>query len=868
MALNRLGFGIMVTARDLASSVLKRLSANVDATARGMAHAMRRQEMAMRSVALGGALTLGARAALRGLGSLAEYAGDFEQKLAGVGAITHATAAQLHGLHDAAIRAGLITQFSPQEAVDGLQNLVAAGQTAEQSMKTLIPVMDLAAGSLGQLGIAGAADAVVGSLNAYGWATDEAVVVTDKLLRITQLSNFQARDFEAGLAKAAATGATFGQSFNDVLVILGLLRNKNIDASSAATAYREAMRRMASDAGAQQAILGAGVPLFDAHTGKMREGVTIMMDLAEKLRGMTDEERNRRIVQAFGARGLLAFNAVLKAQFTTMRNGRQVTLEGRDAIDAMRREMDRSTGTAKAYRDALLDTAKGQRQLIEGAMQTLKVVMGEALAKMTKPFAAFFYNVLSKIVAAFSALPLPVKKVIMSLAAAAATITTLIGGVFLLKGAMGLMGFSFTSLLMTLGQLILIGPAVLILLGGFGIAAYAAYRAFSKNTGGIATSWQDMVHRIQLAWQGAVAIVRGTAFSAELTAELRRAENQGVVGFLRGFERFLERMKAFWAGLKRGFEAGVDALAGSSAMQTLLRNMRNLFNIFSGEEAADSRHALARFGDAGEATGRKLARLGELGLQAINTLVDLGKRLLEFIGSLSQKDLKAGIEAAITSFDLLFGTLQAVGVALSWIIQAVRIIGGGFKVVGTAIGEGMGAAANWLQTRSDYAQAENFKRQGKRDLYQRFLQRAMVGEMASIEQGGRATRTAAGDWMRAWGSQTTYGMEGTAASNAHVLATQKKQVEVLRAQEQEYLTATVEPGISQARRSAMQMTLLEIRDEIARLNHEMQRQRQRPIEVHAQATIGESDYVTKHHAAMERDAARDIDPLYMPGAAR
>jgi TP901 family phage tail tape measure protein len=158
------------------------------------------------------------------------------------------------------LRVTFQTQFSPDEAVEGLTSLATAGQTATQATKTLIPVLDLAAGSLGQLGVAQSAEAVVGTLNAYGMAASEASGVTDKLLRITQLTNFQTRDFEAGLAKAAASGAVFSQSLDDVLITMGLLRNRNIDASSSATAFREAVRRVGADSRAQQAILGAPVP--------------------------------------------------------------------------------------------------------------------------------------------------------------------------------------------------------------------------------------------------------------------------------------------------------------------------------------------------------------------------------------------------------------------------------------------------------------------------------------------------------------------------------------------------------------------------------------------------------------------------------
>lgn len=52
--------------------------------------------------------------------------------------------------------------------------------------------------------MAQATEAVVGTLNAYGISADQAASVTDRLLRTTQISNFQARDFEAVLAALAA----------------------------------------------------------------------------------------------------------------------------------------------------------------------------------------------------------------------------------------------------------------------------------------------------------------------------------------------------------------------------------------------------------------------------------------------------------------------------------------------------------------------------------------------------------------------------------------------------------------------------------------------------------------------------------------
>ena len=199
-----IGLGFVLSMRDFVTSRLRKLGKEMGKFDEIVTSSATTMNAASSQIGLGlatftaGAVVLGSALALAGA------AGKFEQGLAAVGAVTRATTADLQGLHGAAIQAGIATQFSPTEAVEGLKSLATAGQTAKQSTETLIPVLDLAAGSLGQLGVAQAADAVVGTLNAYGLAAKNAVDVTDKLLRVTQLSNFQARDFEIGLSKAAS----------------------------------------------------------------------------------------------------------------------------------------------------------------------------------------------------------------------------------------------------------------------------------------------------------------------------------------------------------------------------------------------------------------------------------------------------------------------------------------------------------------------------------------------------------------------------------------------------------------------------------------------------------------------------------------
>ena len=483
--LNQLGMGFVFTARDLASGKMAQLEQRFSSLDERVSGGAARMTTAFQQLGLGLAVFTAGAASVAGAMTLANAAGRFGQGLAAVGAVTRATAGDLQMLRAAAIQAGIDTQFSPDEAVDGLQSLATAGQTATQATQTLLPVLDLAAGSLGQIGVAQSAEAVVGTLNAYGLAAEEAANVTDRLLRVTQLTNFQTRDFEAGLSKAAATGAVFGQDLNDVLITMGLLRNRNIDASSAATAFREATRRVGAENRAMTAVTGAGVKVFDDQTGRMRSIVDIMDEFAKATSTMTEEERNRRVVTAFGARGLLAFNAILNASFTTMEDGKQVTLKGAEAIAALRREMEGAQGTAAQFREQLLDTFEGQKTLLTGTLQTFAVVLGEPFADVFKPIVRTLVEVLNALLRAFQSIPAPIQRIFSGVVLAGGAILMLVGGVIAAKGAVALLGIAFNALGISLGGILAsLLPAILVV-GVLAAAVTGFVMAFRSNLGGL-----------------------------------------------------------------------------------------------------------------------------------------------------------------------------------------------------------------------------------------------------------------------------------------------------------------------------------------------------------------------------------------------
>jgi len=731
VALNNLGLGFVFTARDLASAKMAQLEHRFSSLDERVTGGTDRMTGAFRQLGLGLAVFTAGAAMVAGAFSLANAAGRFEQGLAAVGAVTRATSRDLAMLREAAIEAGIRTQFSPDEAVSGLLSLATAGQTAEQATRTLIPVLDLAAGSLGQLGVASAAEAVVGTLNAYGLAADQAAGVTDRLLRITQLTNFQTRDFEAGLAKAAATGAVFNQSLDDVLISMGLLRNRNIDASSAATAFREATRRVGSDQRAQQAVTGAGIQVFDQSTGRMRSMIDIMSEFADRTRTMSEEERNRRVVVAFGARGLLAFNAIMNASFTTMRDGAEVTLRGAEAIEALRREMTGAEGTAASFRERLLDTYEGQKTLLRGTLQTFAVVLGEPFAQVLKPIVRAVVDTLNAILRAFQAIPAPIKRIFAGIVLAAGSFLMLVGGVIAAKAAIALLVIGFKALGITIGGILAtLLPAILIVaVLGAVVAAFVV--AFRRNVGGIADFARRVWERVTLFFNGLKQLFEQGGFSGAVREELNRAENQGLKRFLISLYQIVYRIQQIWEGFKAGFTRTIDEARPvfEDLVDAFSELGREIAAIFGGVASGAASLPSAEFRSFGEVAGsavatvvKWLAKLVAIFARITGGIVVGFRSMMEYIGPAfevvrealgdlknawntltgSTTDSTSATDAStsswrslgeflgqvfggiVTVITLALGGLLKVITAVIWVVNAVK---DAFVVAGTWIGE-------------------------------------------------------------------------------------------------------------------------------------------------------------------------------------
>lgn len=614
MALNNLGLGFVFTAKNLASPTFRQVSRDFQQTASQTDAGAAQINRSMQTLQAGFLVTAAGAAALGGSLALAEAAGKFEQGIAGVAAITRATTQDLAALRNAAIEAGIATQFSPTEAIEGLKNLGQLGLNAKDSMEVLQPALALAAGSLGQLGVAEAAALAGQSMRAFNLEAGDTAFAVDKMLRATNSFALSAKELPLALGIGARGATALSASMDDVLISLGLVKNVMPSVERASTSVAVAMERLARKQSQQKMQTLLGVSAIDKAKGTFRPWLDIVKDMSKATSKMTVIQASNAMQTIFGARAAGGISAMLKQLKDGVKTTTGEIVKGSAAIDHFRKVMLQSGGAAEEFKNKLLDTYEGQKTLLKGTLQTMAVVFGEAFAKVLKPLITTFTNSMNFILKVWNKLPMGFKKALAAFTMAAGAILTVIGVVMLAKGAIGLLGISLGGIIsMVLGVIASLWPLWLAI--GAGILIIKAFQvAYAENFGSMVDWARSAYDKVALAFNALVQLFEKGGFSGAVLKELEKSKNQGIEAFAIHVYVIVNRIKNLFTGMADGF---AKALKGNRAVfETFMRAVRGLGEAFGFlESKSNPKENIASWktwGKVGATIGTIFARIAEV----------------------------------------------------------------------------------------------------------------------------------------------------------------------------------------------------------------------------------------------------------------
>lgn len=346
---------------------------------------------------------------------------EFDQEATRTGLIMDATTEQAEALRAKAIELGAsFGRFSPQDAIEGMQELTAAGLDFEKTMAAIEPTLQLA--EVANLDVASAAELAAGTMNAFGLEASDLAHVNDVLATTMNVSAFQGEELAEALAHAGQLGATANQDLESVASALALIRNQGIPAASAGTALRQALDNLKAPLKKARTLMeNLGIVVRDAN-GDMLQ----LPDIVESVGAALSEENPAFVewanslglsgqaakdmaldtlfgVEAMKGMGLLMNStlditndlgegtALLAAIYSEdfvkgLEEGQVVTVESSAAMRALDNQMRNSDGTAAHFAAQMNETFGASVRNAGGAIESLAIAIATVLAPSVTSF--------------------------------------------------------------------------------------------------------------------------------------------------------------------------------------------------------------------------------------------------------------------------------------------------------------------------------------------------------------------------------------------------------------------------------------------------------------------------------------------------
>ncbi|HAQ4370285.1 TPA: phage tail tape measure protein [Enterococcus faecium] len=333
----------------------------------------------------GAAMTKYITTPLIGVGvAAAKVGGDFEAQMSRVKAISGATGDTFEQMKQQAIDLGAKTAFSAKESAAGMENLASAGFSAQEIMKAMPGLLDLAAVSGGDVALASENTAT--ALRGFGLEASEAGHVADVFARAAADTNAEVGDMGEALKYVAPVANSMGISLEETAAAIGIMSDAGIKGSQAGTTLRGALSRLARPTKAMQDTMdNLGVSFYDAD-GKMKPLKTQVELLKKAFEGLTPEQQQNALVTLYGQESLSGMMALID--------------KGPDSLGKLTKSLKDSDGAADNMARTMQDNMNSSIEQMFGAFESAAIVIQKILAPSIKKVADAISGLVEKFVSA------------------------------------------------------------------------------------------------------------------------------------------------------------------------------------------------------------------------------------------------------------------------------------------------------------------------------------------------------------------------------------------------------------------------------------------------------------------------------------
>lgn len=470
-----------------------------------------------------------------GLGFSVKKAGDFEQKIADVQAVTGVTGKELESVKNLAIEMGSSTAFNSIEAADGIEQMSRASLSLETIMNGgLKSALDLA--SAGGISVADSAEIASASLNIF--AKDHLTVAqaANILAGADKAGATSISSLQMGLSQVGAVATGVGLSFKDTAATLAMFEKNGLKGSDAGTSLKTMLMNLQPRTKEQietfkqlGIITKNGTNQFFDHHGKMKNIAAISDILKTKMSGMTDQQRQYTLETMFGSDAIRAANVLYK--------------EGAAGLNKVQKEMLGVTAAQMAA--TKVNTFNGSMKMLNNEILNAGISLGTALIPAIKTLASG----IKAVVSTFNKFPAPLKNTIAIFGAISAVGLLAFGG-------LAIAASTLINSLVTLGIVNSTTSATFV--SGLAKGVLSATRAFIGFNAALLTN--------PITWVvvGVVALVAGTVLLIKNWDKVTSAFNNAYTA-----------AKNFFSAIGQGKDVKVNASFSSNKVGSSLDGIPN-----------------------------------------------------------------------------------------------------------------------------------------------------------------------------------------------------------------------------------------------------------------------------------------------------
>ncbi len=307
-----------------------------------------------------------------GLADTVKTGMDFESAMASAAATSgiEKTSENYERMEKAARQAGATTTKTAAESANALEYMALAGWDVDTSIQALPSILRLSEAT--GMDLARTSDMITDSMAALGLTVDELPTYLDKVAKAQNSSNQSAEQLLEAYLGVGGQFKNLGIDVTESATALGVMANRGLKGSEAATALNAVLINLTTGAGeAGDMMEHLGISAFD-ESGKFIGLQNILLKVNQSMAGMTDKQKNATLAALGGKVHVDDLNKLLAGLNET-------NAEGVTEWDALAASIDNSRGSLEKMAKTKTDTLAGSLAALQSAASEVQISISKKL---------------------------------------------------------------------------------------------------------------------------------------------------------------------------------------------------------------------------------------------------------------------------------------------------------------------------------------------------------------------------------------------------------------------------------------------------------------------------------------------------------